>query len=86
MKQPARHRLLENIGLEVVRFQEESTAFDDVAARILALDRADLPCMTMLLSAAGASVDQLTAALQEQERRDRHRRRLQLADMRAARR
>jgi AraC family transcriptional regulator len=51
------------MGAEVVRFQEESAAFDDVAARILALDRGDLPCMTMLLFGGPASVDQLTAAL-----------------------
>lgn len=51
------------MGTEVVRFQDESTAFDDVAARILALDRGDLPCMTMLLFGGPASVDQLTAAL-----------------------
>jgi len=51
------------MGAEVVRFQEESNAFDDVAAQILALDRSDLPCMTMLLFGGPASVDQLTAAL-----------------------
>ena len=58
-----RDQLVEAIGAEVVRFQEESSAFDDVAARILALDRGDLPCMTMLLFGGPASVDQLTAAL-----------------------
>jgi hypothetical protein len=47
------------IGIEVVRFQEESAAFDDVAAKILALDRGDLPCMTVLLFGGPASVDQL---------------------------
>jgi AraC family transcriptional regulator len=51
------------IGAEVVRFQEESTAFDDVAARILALERGDLPCMTLLLFGGPASVDQLRTAL-----------------------
>jgi len=56
-------QLVELIGLEVVRFQEESTAFDDVAAQILALDRRDLACITMLLFGGPASVDQLTAAL-----------------------
>jgi len=51
------------IGTEVVRFQEESSAFDDVAARILALERGDLPCMTMLLFGGPASVDRLSTAL-----------------------
>jgi AraC family transcriptional regulator len=59
----SRDELMASIGSEVVRFQEESTAFDDVTARVLALDRGDLPCMTMLLFGGPASVDQLTAAL-----------------------
>jgi AraC family transcriptional regulator len=59
----SRDPLVASMATEVVRFQEESTAFDDVAARILALDRGDLPCMTMLLFDGPASVDQLTAAL-----------------------
>jgi AraC family transcriptional regulator len=46
-----------------VRFQEGSAAFDDVAAQILALNREDLPCMTLLLFGGPASVDQVTAAL-----------------------
>ncbi len=54
------------IGMQVVRFQEESAAFDDVAARILALHRSDLACMTLLLFGGAASVDQLTAALHVQ--------------------
>jgi AraC family transcriptional regulator len=58
-----RHRLVELIGGEVVRFQEESTAFDDVAAQILALNRNDLPCMTILLFGGPASVGRLAAAL-----------------------
>jgi AraC family transcriptional regulator len=58
-----RDRLVMAIGVEVVRFQEESAAFDDVAARILAVDRGDLPCMTMLLFGGPASIDQMTAAL-----------------------
>ena len=49
--------------MQVVRFQEESAAFDEVAARILALPRSDLACMTLLLFGGAASVDQLTAAL-----------------------
>src|SRR6266566_4380947 len=42
---------------------KRSLPFDDVAARILALHRSDLACMTMLLFGGAASVDQLTAAL-----------------------
>lgn len=59
----SRDELIALIGIEVVHFQEESTAFDDVAARILALDRGDLPCMTILLFSGPASVAQLAVAL-----------------------
>jgi len=62
----SRDQLIALMGSEVVRFQEESTAFDDVAARVLALDRGDLPCMTMLLFGGAASIGQLTAALHKQ--------------------
>ena len=58
-----RRRLLESIGRDVTRFQEASNAFDDVAAEILALDRRDLACMTLLLIGGPASVDQLCAPL-----------------------
>lgn len=51
------------MGAGVVRFQEASNAFDDVAAQVLAVDRADLPCMTMLLFQGAASSDELVAAL-----------------------
>jgi AraC family transcriptional regulator len=46
-----------------VRFQDGSTAFDNLAAQILALDPGDLPCMTMLLFGGPASIDALSAAL-----------------------
>jgi AraC family transcriptional regulator len=62
----SRHQLVELIGSQVVSFQEETAAFDEVAAQILALHRSDLACMTMLLFAGAASVDQLTAALRVQ--------------------
>jgi AraC family transcriptional regulator len=58
-----RQRLARSIGKEVSRFQDVSYAFDDVAAEILALNRSDLPCMTMLLFSGPASVDELAAAL-----------------------
>jgi AraC-like DNA-binding protein len=63
MKQRSRQALVESIGMQVVRFQDESAAFDDVAAQILALHRGDLACMTMLLFGGAASVGQLAAAL-----------------------
>jgi AraC family transcriptional regulator len=59
----SRDQSIELIGIEVVRFQEESNAFDDVAAQILALDRSDLACMTVLLFGGPTSVSQLMAAL-----------------------
>jgi AraC family transcriptional regulator len=58
-----RQRLIQAIGRGVSRFQDGSNAFDDVAAEILALDRNDLPCMTMLLFAGAATADELSAAL-----------------------
>jgi AraC family transcriptional regulator len=60
-----RDRLIHMIGAEVVRFQDGSSAFDDLAAQILALDRRDLPCMTLLLFGGPASIDALSAALHE---------------------
>src|SRR5436309_150302 len=59
----SRRQMVELMGTQVVRFQEESAAFDDVAAQILALHRGDLACMTLLLFEGAASVNQLTAAL-----------------------
>ncbi len=51
------------LGRSVSRFQDGSNAFDDVAAEILAVDRNDLPCMSMLLFGGPASADELSAAL-----------------------
>src|SRR6266496_5873209 len=65
---PSRQELVQLIGMQVVQFQEESAAFDDVAAQILALQRSDLACMTMLLFGGAASIDQLTAALHVRRR------------------
>ena len=59
----SRDQLVGLMGIEVVRFQDESAAFDEVAARILALERGDLPCMTRLLFGGPASLDQLSAIL-----------------------
>jgi AraC family transcriptional regulator len=60
MKRP---QLMQAIGHGVSRFQESSYAFDDVAAEILALDRRDLSCMTMLLFGGPATADELAAGL-----------------------
>lgn len=58
-----RRRLAQTIGRAASRFQEASYAFDDVAADILGLSRADLPVLTMLLFGGPASADELSGAL-----------------------
>jgi AraC family transcriptional regulator len=62
----ARARLIAAVGAEVVQFQEQSTLFDRVAARVLALPRGDLACMTALLFAGPASLTELVTVLQSQ--------------------
>jgi AraC family transcriptional regulator len=59
----SRADLTRAIGRTISKFQDSSNAFDDVAAEILALDRRDLACMTMLLFSGPASVDELATAL-----------------------
>ncbi len=63
---PVRSSLTRSIGRAVSRFQDSSNAFDDIAAEILALDRRDLSCMTMLLFAGAASAEELAGALHMQ--------------------
>jgi len=58
-----RASLMQSIGRTVSRFQDSSNAFDDVAAEILALDRRDLACMTMLLFGGAATAEEIAAAL-----------------------
>lgn len=58
-----RDRLISMVGTEVVRFQEQSTTFDRVAAQVLAIERSDLPCMTMLLFGRPSTIDGLAVAL-----------------------
>jgi AraC family transcriptional regulator len=58
-----RVRALFGIGEEVARFQEASAGFDDVAARVLAVERADLAVLTLLLFDGAAPVASLAAAL-----------------------
>src|SRR5258705_9264696 len=55
--------LAQSIGMDVPRFQDASNAFDDVAKEVLAVDRGDLSCMTMLLFSGPASADEIAAAL-----------------------
>jgi len=58
-----RTSLIQSIGRNVSRFQDSSYAFDDIAAEILALDRRDLTCMTVLLFGGPATVSELAATL-----------------------
>ena len=62
-KLPSREALVQTIGFEIVQFQDASNALDDAAAAVLALDRADLPCVTALLFGGPLTVDQLAGAL-----------------------
>src|SRR5688572_3644568 len=62
----ARTALIQSIGRAVSQFQDSSSAFDEVAAEILALDRRDLTCMTMLLFGGPATASELARALQMQ--------------------
>lgn len=54
---------MQHIGHGVSRFQDASYAFDDLAAEILALSRADLAVMTLLLFNGPASAEELWSAL-----------------------
>jgi AraC family transcriptional regulator len=58
-----RQRLKQAVGMAISRLQEASVAFDMVAAEILAVDRDDLPCLTLLLFGGPASADELAASL-----------------------
>jgi AraC family transcriptional regulator len=55
--------LADEVGAEVVRFQEASNSVDTVAAAILAVDRRDLPCITLLLFGGPATLTQLADTL-----------------------
>ncbi|MFT3775757.1 MAG: helix-turn-helix domain-containing protein [Minicystis sp.] len=64
-RRPAANRqaLMAAIGTEIVRFQDASNGVDDAAAAVLALERADLQCVSMLLFLGPAPAEQLAAAL-----------------------
>lgn len=51
------------VGAEIVRFQDASAAFDEAAAAVLALGRADLVCLAQLQFGGAAPLDQLAEAL-----------------------
>ena len=55
--------LSEQVGDEIVRFQEASKTVDQLGAAILRLDTHDLPCMTLLLVGGPATVERLVEAL-----------------------
>lgn len=59
----ARARLQETVGRAISRLQDTSGSFDELAAEVLAIDKADLPCMAHLLFAGAATVDGLAGAL-----------------------
>lgn len=59
----ARRRLVQRIRQSVSRFQDVSYAFDDLAAEILALSRADLAVMTLLLFNGPGTAEDLARAL-----------------------
>lgn len=51
------------VGAGVVRFQEGTEAFDELAAQVLAIDRRDLSCMTLLLFGGPANIATLAIAM-----------------------
>jgi len=55
--------MVHRVGMEIVRFQEASTAIDMLAAAILGLDRRDLPCLTALLFGGPSTSDALAPVL-----------------------
>ncbi len=60
---PDRSALLASLGTEIMQSQDLAAAFDDAAAAVLALDRDDLPCLTLLLHAGAIPLGGLRGAL-----------------------
>jgi AraC family transcriptional regulator len=58
-----RATLIQTLGGEVVRFQDAANEVDDAAAAVLALERADLPCLSLLLYMGQASLERLGSML-----------------------
>jgi AraC family transcriptional regulator len=59
----SREALVEAIGSGSVRFQDAASALDDAAAAVLALNRSDLPPLSMLLFQGPLAIDRLAVAL-----------------------
>jgi AraC family transcriptional regulator len=62
-KQGSPEQLAGGVGLGIVRFQDATSAFDDAAAAVLALDRSDLPILTALLYQGPLALEHLAVAL-----------------------
>ena len=58
-----RHSLTEQVGAEIMRFQEASNAVDTAAATVLSVERNDLPCLTALMVGGPGSVSDLARRL-----------------------
>jgi AraC family transcriptional regulator len=56
-------QLAGGVGLEIVRFQDATSAFDDAAAAVLALDGSGLPILTALLYQGPLAIERLAIAL-----------------------
>jgi AraC family transcriptional regulator len=59
----SREELIRSICNEIVLFQDASNAVDDAAAAVLALERGDLACISMLLFLGATPAEQLASAL-----------------------
>jgi AraC family transcriptional regulator len=64
--------LIERVGAEVARFQELANSVDTAAAAVLAIDRRDLPVMTLLLFQGPASPQGIAEALGTSSRETRN--------------
>ncbi len=60
---PNREALIAALGAEIVRFQDATNHVDDAAAQVLALQRADLQALSLLLFMGAAPAGQLMGAL-----------------------
>src|SRR5688572_9576343 len=60
---PAREALIAAIGSEVVRSQDASNSVDNAAAAVLALERSDLQCISMLLFMGPSPRERIAGAL-----------------------
>lgn len=56
--------LIATLGSQAMRFQDLSSDFDDAAAAVLGLERADLRCISFLLSSGPTSLSAVQGALE----------------------